>query len=398
VRSSQGVGPGFSPGRAGPKAGSAFLLVLAMVLGAALASAQLPEPALVVVAPEDGAYLSGAATFAVRVDPPGTDVRSVTLYVDGRVICTLERPPFECAWDAGPQVSEHVLRAVAVTADGRRLARSVRTQGTAYVEQVDVDVVHITASVTDGAGQFVRGLPREAFRIAEDKVRQNITYFAAENVPLEITVAVDVSGSMKDAMPQVKVAVKKFLTALRPTDRVTLIGFNDNVFTLARPGVDLATRLKAVDRLAPWGGTALYDVVVQAIDNLGRQPGRRVLVVFTDGEDLNSHIALDVAERRLEASDVVLYPIGQGRAPKVRDLKHILERLAQKSGGRAFFSEVEKLDQVFANILEELSNQYLLGFVSTDPRRDGRWRVLSVDIPGRDYRIRARQGYRVEKR
>ena len=413
--SSQGVGRGFSPGTAGltslrqgyggppklqrrRKARPAFLLVLAMVLGAALTSAQLREPSLVVVSPGDGAYLSGAATFAVRVDPPGTEVKSVTLYVDGRVICTIDRPPYECAWDAGTQVAEHVLRAVAVTADGRRVTGSIRTQGTAYSERVEVDVVHITASVVDGDGRFVRGLPRDAFRIAEDKVRQDITYFASENVPLEIIVAVDVSGSMKDAMPQVKVAVKKFLTALRPADRVTLIGFNDNVFTLARPGVDLAARLKAVDRLAPWGGTALYDVIVQAIDQLGRQPGRRVLLVFTDGEDLNSHIALDVAERRLEASDAVLYPIGQGRAPKVKALKSVLDRLAQKSGGRAFFADLDKIDQVFANILEELSNQYLLGYVPADSRRDGRWRTLSVELPGKDYRIRARQGYRAEKR
>jgi VWFA-related protein len=318
--------------------------------------------------------------------------------VVGRVVCTLERPPFECAWDAGPQVIEHVLRAVAVTADGQRLARSIRTQGTGYVERVDVDVVHVTASVTDADGHFVRGLPRGAFRIAEDKVPQSITYFASENVPLEIIVAVDVSGSMKDAMPQVKAAVKAFLSALRPSDRVTVIGFNDNVFTLARPGVDLATRLKAIDRLAPWGGTALYDVIVQAIEQLGRQAGRRVLVIFTDGEDLNSHIALDAAERTLEGSDAVLYPIGQGRAPKVKELKNILERLARKSGGRAFFADIEKLDQVFANILEELSNQYLLGFVPADARRDGRWRTLSVELPGKDYRIRARQGYRAEKR
>jgi VWFA-related protein len=364
-------------------------MLLGAALGAALLTAYQPEPAVVIVSPPDGGYVSGQSIFAVRVDPPGVDIKSVTLYVDGRLVCTLERPPFECAWDAGPDVVEHVLRAVAATADGRRLAHSIRTQGTGYAERVDVDVVHITASVTDGDGHFVRGLPRDAFRIAEDKVRQNITYFASENVPLEIIVAVDVSGSMKEAMPQVKVAVKQFLTALRPSDRVTLIGFNDNVFTLARP---------AVDRLAPWGGTALYDVIVQAIDQLGRQTGRRVLVMFTDGEDLNSHIALDVAERKLEGSDAVLYPIGQGRAPKVRELKAVLERLARKSGGRAFFSEIDKLDQVFANILEELSNQYLLGFVPADARRDGRWRALSVEIPGKDYRIRARQGYRAEKR
>lgn len=385
--------------RFGSRRPISFLAAAALLLAAAvLVAARQAGPTLVIVTPEDGSYISGPAAFVVRVDPPGTAVASVTLYVDGRVLCTLERPPFECAWDAGPQVSEHTLRAVAVTADGRRLAHSIRTQGTAYAERVDVDVVHITASVTDGDGRFVKTLPKSAFRIAEDKVPQSITYFASENVPLEVIVAVDVSGSMKEAMPQVKEAVKKFLTALRPTDRVTVIGFNDNVFTLARPAADLATRLKAIDRLAPWGGTALYDVIVQALDQLGRQAGRRVLVVFTDGEDLNSHISLEAAERRLEGSDAVLYPIGQGRAPKVKDLKTILERLARKSGGRAFFAEIEKLDQAFAGILEELSNQYLLGFVSTDPRRDGRWRTLSVEVPGKDYRIRARQGYRAEKR
>jgi len=392
----QGPAPGTRLTRVSSRLRLAALLTLG--LGAVLIGAHQPEPAVVIVSPGDGSYISGPASFAVRVDPPGTAITSVTLYVDGRLVCTLERPPFECAWDAGRDVVEHVLRAVAVTAEGRRLVRSIRTQGTGYAERVDVDVVHITASVTDANGRFVRGLPRDAFRIAEDKAPRTITYFASEDVPLEIIVAVDVSGSMRDAMAEVKIAVKKFLTALRPADRVTLLGFNDNVFTLARPGVDLATRLKAVDRLAPWGGTALYDVIVQSLGSLGRQTGRRVLVVFTDGEDLNSHIALDVAERKLEGSDAVLYPVGQGRAPKVKELKTVLERLARKSGGRAFFSEIEKLDQVFANILEELSNQYLLGFVPAETSRDGRWRLLSVEIPGKDYRIRARQGYRAEKR
>jgi Ca-activated chloride channel homolog len=360
--------------------------------------AQQGVPRLAITAPEDGAYVSGPSTFQVRVEAEPSAIREVSLFADGRLICTLERPPWECAWDAGPKVAEHLLRAVAVLTDGRRAARSIRTTGVGYAENVDVDVVHITATVTDGDGHFVRGLPRDAFRVAEDGVGQTITHFASENIPLEIIVAVDVSGSMTEAMPTVKSAVKKFLSALRPSDRVTLIGFNDNVFTLARPGVDLAARLKAVDRLAPWGGTALYDVIVQAIDQLGRQAGRRVLVVFTDGEDLNSHIALEAAERRVEASDVVLYPVGQGRAPKVRDLKNILDRLAHKSGGRAFFTDLDRLDSVFANIVEELSNQYLLGFVPADQSRDGKWRALSVELPGRDFRLRARQGYRLEKR
>jgi VWFA-related protein len=275
------------------------------------------------------------------------------------------------------------------------VARSIRTKGVEYTEKVDVDVVQVTVTVTDNAGRFVRGLTRQDFRLYEDGKSQALTTFFSENVPLELIVAVDVSGSMTDAMPKVKESVKRFLTAIRPTDRVTLLGFNDTVFTLARPTVDLPTRLRAVDRLAPWGGTALYDVIVQAFDLLGRQTGRRALVVFTDGEDLNSRVPIEVAERRLEASDAVLYPIGQGRAPRLASLRTVLERLARKSGGRAFFGDsVDKLDAVFADILEELSNQYLLGYVPRDLTRDGRWRTLRVEVPGKNVRVRARQGYR----
>jgi Ca-activated chloride channel family protein len=168
---------------------------------------------------------------------------------------------------------------------------------------------------------------------------------------------------------------------------------------VARPTADLPARLSAVDRLAPWGGTALYDVIVQAIDQLGRQTGRRALVVFTDGEDLNSRIPIEVAERRLEASDAVLYPLGMGRAPDLRALKDVLERLARKSGGRAFFGDnVDKLDEAFGEIIKELSNQYLLGYVSKDGRRDGRWRAIKVELPGKSVRVRARQGYRTVQR
>ncbi len=369
------------------------------LLGLTVVSAQKPAPSVKFVTPSDGDYASGPITLAVRIEPPDTGVASLSIFADGRLVCTLDLPPFECQWDAGPKVAEHALRAVATLADGRRVAHAIRTRGVAYAESVDVDVVQITATVVDSAGRFAKGLRRQDFRVSEDGVPQDISNFVAENVPLELIVAVDVSGSMTDAMLEVQASVKRFLGALRPSDRVTVLGFNDNIFTVARPTADLATRLAAVDRLAPWGGTALYDVIVQAFEQLGRQTGRRALVVFTDGEDLNSRIPIEVAELRLESSDAMLYPLGMGRAPDLRSLKEVLERLARKSGGRAFFGDkVDKLDDAFAEIIKELSNQYLLGYVSKDSRRDGRWRTIKVEVPGKDLRIRARQGYRTVQR
>jgi VWFA-related protein len=207
-------------------------------------------------------------------------------------------------------------------------------------------------------------------------------------------VAVDMSGSMIDAMPEVRRSVKRFLTALRPQDQVTLMAFNDNLVTLARPSVDLAARLKSVDRLAGWGGTALYDVIVRSMDTLGKKTGRRALVVFSDGEDQSSHIPLATAERRVEASDAVVYTVGQGRGTRVPSLKQILERLAKVSGGRAFFTEsTDKLDDAFSEIIEELANQYLFGYAPPNPARDGTWRRITVKTTDERLKVRVRQGY-----
>jgi VWFA-related protein len=378
-------------------------MLVAAGFGLSLVAAEPPAgqaaaPRLVFTTPVDGAPVAGPTRVSVRLEPADVPFKSARLYADGRLLCTVERAPITCPWDAGARVEHHVLSAVVTLPDGRIIREAIRTTGIPYAENVDVNVIHITALVKDRAGNFVRGLGREAFRVTDRGVRQNISYFPPGEVPLEIIVAVDISGSMAAALPQVKTAVKRFVSALRPKDQQRLIAFNDNPITLAGPTASLEERLRKIDRLAPWGGTALFDVIVQAIDQMGQEGSRRVLVVFTDGEDRDSHIIQATVERRLEMSDAVLYAIGQGRAPNVKELKTVLERLAQKSGGRAFFENLEGLDGVFASILEELSNQYLLGFAPTDEKRDGSWHPLTVEIPGKDYLIRARQGYRAKLR
>ena len=146
-------------------------LLAALALSCLAIAAQAPDIALVFVSPEDGGYVSGPTPIRLRVTPDGAAVGSVSVFADGRLVCTLEQPPFECPWDAGPNVAEHVLRAVAALADGRRVTRTIRTQGVAYTEKVDVDVVQVTATVTDEDGRFVRGLTRQDFRLYEDDMR-----------------------------------------------------------------------------------------------------------------------------------------------------------------------------------------------------------------------------------
>ena len=375
----------------------AWLAALMAIAPAAATRDQAPS--LHLSAPSEDTYVSGATRLVAAIDPPARarDITQVTFFADGRQVCSVAQPPFQCDWDAGERLVEHQIRVVALLASGDRLVDTIRTKGVEYSEAVDVDVVQVTAIVTEG-GRFVRDLQQRDFKVFEDDRPQVITSFAAGNVPLELVTAIDVSSSMRDALPMVKASAKRFLGGLQPADQVTVLGFNDNIITLARRTTDQAVRVRAIDRLAPWGGTALYDVVIKAIDLLGRQAGRRSIVIFSDGDDQSSHVSIDDAIARAEASDATIYAIGQGRAVRASSLQELLRRFSTISGGRAFFTEdVVKLGTVFDEILEDLRNQYVLSDPAPSTQRDGAWHRIRVEVAGGKYHVRARQGYRVTR-
>ena len=143
---------------------------------------------------------------------------------------------------------------------------------------------------------------------------------------------------MQDALPAVKRHATDFLSQLRPSDQVTVLGFNDNIFTLARRATDQAARAKAIERLAPWGGTALYDAIVHSLDLLDGSPdGGRCSCSAT--AKTSRARADGIGRQGSEASDATIYMIGQGRALKATALQHLMRQLAARTGGRAFFSD-----------------------------------------------------------
>jgi len=372
------------------------LLALSVALSAQ-ETQQKPALEVRIVSPEPDTYVSGVTTLRAEILPRmlATRVAQVLFFADGKQVCNILDPlKVECTWDAGAEVRPHVFRVVANLIGGGRIVSSSRTRGLDQVEKVNVEVVQVTAVVSD-RGRFVKGLQQSQFRLFEDGVAQNIGHFSAEGSPLEIVVAIDVSESMTQAMPQLKNSVKKFLSALGPKDQVTVAAFNDNMFTLTRRETSVAQRTRAVDRLSAWGGTALYDVIIRGVQQLSRQPGRRVLVVFSDGDDRTSHSTIHAVEQAVRANDATLFMVALGRGVKEAQLKSGIERLVDLSGGRALFVErSDQLDEPFAEILEELSNQYILGYESTNPKRNGSWREVKLEIPGTGYSVRSRQGYR----
>jgi VWFA-related protein len=350
-----------------------------------------PAPTLRFISPTDETYVSGPVLLKVAIggEAGPTLVEDVTFFADGRQLCVAPATNPQCGWDAGPQLVAHAIRAVARLKSGGRLVANVRTKDVEYVEAVSVDVVLANAVVTEG-GRFVKGLSREDFKVFDDGKERPVTSFQSSEAPLELVLALDVSASMNIALSDVKEAARAFLKALRPQDRVTLVAFNDAMFTLSR-GVPGTEAMPALDKLAAWGGTSLYDVVVRSMQLLSKKAGKHALVIFSDGDDNASQATLQQVRRLASDSDAMLMAVGLGRGSEVDNLKQTLESLAESSGGRVLFAKrSDELVESFGKVVEDLINQYTLGF---EPQRDGRDHQIRVEVPGKGVRVRARRVY-----
>jgi len=371
---------------------TASLRTLALVWIASIASGA-QTPALRIVSPLADAVVSGATRLEATITPPA-DVQVVSFYVNGRLVCTAERAPFACTWDAGGIVRGHHIRVVAALADGRRLVDNRRTKDLGYSERVRADAVLVPVIVSH-RGEFVRGLKKQDFQIVEDGVPQPVASLVSEDAPLDLVLAVDISGSMEHALGEVKASVKQLLSKLRPGDSATLVGFNDTIFVVAEREKDRKTREDAVELLTSWGGTALYDATVRTLDLVSREWGRKGVVIFSDGDDRHSLTPRETAMARVQTSDAMLYTVGFGAGATAPALRNSLESYARSTGGRPFFPRhVKDLDGAFDVIVAELANQYVLSYSSTNLRQDGKWRNIKVQVRKGKYDIRARRGYR----
>jgi Ca-activated chloride channel family protein len=374
------------------------LAIAATTGAAAAAQTPTPSPTLTILTPADGEYVSDRVGIEARVEPAelAGEVTGYVFFANGREVCRVEaggRP--HCVWDAGPIVRAHQLRVVATLAGGARLVATRRTPALDVVERTAVRVVQVPAVVTNRDGGFVRGLSRDAFRLAEDGVPQTIQHFSSEEAPIELVLALDVSQSMDEALPALRQAVGDFVNRLR---RVPRSRWSPSMTRCSPSGsrpITLARRLEILGHLQPFGGTALYDVMLRGFADLSRGSGRRALVVFTDGDDQSSRATRAQVQRAAEARDVALYFVAMGRGQEVDQLLEGMEGLATLSSGRVLrAARSGQLAERFGDVLAELSHQYLIGYAPSNAAADGRWRKIELTSPQRDLRIRARLGYR----
>lgn len=271
-----------------------------------------------------------------------------------------------------------------------------------------VDLVHLGVTVVGKDGQPVSGLRAEDFVIQEEGREQGIAYFTRgldndlETMPLHLGVLFDASGSMDRDAGFAKTAAIKFLRDLNFAVDMTLVSFDTEV-RVSRFGQSDFPRLVERLRGQETGGmTALYDALGVYLDGAFAQDGRKVLLLYTDGGDTRSRMRLGELLDLVRASDVTVYAIGFQTQLRMADrmMERLrLEEIVGLTGGQCYFPDsVDDLDEIYAQIRDELAARYSLGYVSTDPSTDGAWRRVTVTLAGarpelEGARIRARNGY-----
>lgn len=269
-----------------------------------------------------------------------------------------------------------------------------------------VDIVSLSVTVTDASGRYVGGLAREDFEVVEDGVRQDVAFFDRSNMPIALSLLLDTSASMSDRMATAQEAAAGFARRLRPQDLGELIDFDHDVKVLQPFTRDVAALERAIRSTTAGGSTSLYNAIYISLKELAKVRAkseedvrRQAIVVFTDGEDTSSLVSYESVLDLTKRSETAIYTIGLRSTAELASKAYseadfVLRQLAQESGGRPFFpTRIEELAAVYTQIADELASQYVVGYVSKNPKRDGGWRRVAVRVNREGATARTRQGY-----
>ena len=271
------------------------------------------------------------------------------------------------------------------------------------------ELVSLSVVVTDPQQKFVTGLAQGDFSVFEDGVQQDLSFFSATAVPIDLAILLDTSASMTDKIKTVQEAAVGFAASVRPGDRLTVVDIKDGVRVLHPLSEDVAGAHEAIRRTVARGSTSLYNGLYMTLKEIVKQRRnngevrREAIVVLSDGDDTSSLVSYEDVMDEAKRSGVSIYTITLKSEYIVRLAKQNGERtfseadfamksLAQETGGRSFTPmQVTELAGVYDMIAKELASQYALGYTPKNPRSDGKYRrvIVRVSQPGTSTRTRA---------
>jgi len=267
---------------------------------------------------------------------------------------------------------------------------------------VDVKLVSIFVNVTDRNGAIVGGLAREDFAVSEDGRQQQIAVFEKQSeMPLNLMLAIDTSGSVRKDMSEEAAAARRFAHAIvRPQDQMAVMQFATEVRELSPFTNKVAQIDRGLGQLRGDFATAMYDAIYQGSERLGAKDGRKVMVVVSDGDDTAMNTTYAQALEQALRNEVMIYslidvPI-EASAGRDTGGEHALITLAEQTGGKYFYVADGGLDKAFAKVSDDLRTQYLLGYYPHNQEPGRIFHRLQVTVPrasAEDFNVRHKTGY-----
>ncbi len=371
---------------------------LAVWIGISIPAAGLAAHAQKIAFTSPSAEEAAFGPVEVRVETgTGGAISRVEFFLDGKPAGSAEKPPFSVVVDVGQENVEHRFEAVAYSAGGAAVASAmIRTPSIATDLTIGVSLRQLYVTVSGRS----EGLAREDFVIRErGGGRPGIVTFERGDIPFTAALLIDASTSMHGArLAAANEGARTFVRTMRPLDEAKLLLFADRL-VLETPFTSVPAILDlALSGARAGGGTALSDALYFAIERLTSRQGRRVIILLSDGEDIESVLPMSLIRKRLEREPMAIYWVrlrrdeerqgllkrwsiwrdAQGNEREVEGLRLAIE----ESGGR--IEEIDSIDQAaaaLAEILDELRNQYVLGYYSERPSNEA-WRGVSVAIRG----------------
>ena len=268
-----------------------------------------------------------------------------------------------------------------------------------------VDLVTLDVCVKGPDGQLIRTLAPEDFLILEDQVPQSVSFFVpSRKVPLAAVMLIDRSGSMYgQKFEQAKAAATALIRTMNPDDRVGIFTFSESAERVMSLGANFRGAEQAVDNIpAAFGVTGLHEAILIGLGDLARfrenarREYRYALIILSDGDNTSGRLTFDEMLKAVRRSHVIVYAV----TPRLDDRRrrqgpgYVLGQLAHDTGGQAITANgPESLTPIFEEIGLELRYVYRVGYVSTNDRRNGAWRSISIRVTTGDARARSRHGY-----
>jgi Ca-activated chloride channel family protein len=268
-----------------------------------------------------------------------------------------------------------------------------------------IDIVSLNITVVDGTSRYLTDLEQNDFAVFEDGIKQDIIFFTRRPQPIALSLLLDSSASMEDKLQMLQQAAGNFVKRLKPNDLAQIIDFDSRVSIKQTFTSNQSELQTAILQTVAGGSTSLHNAIYVSLKELGKVKAqtdedvrRQALIVFSDGEDTSSLVSFEEVLELAKRSETSIYSIAlrgnDSSSRGFREAEFVMRQLAQETGGRAFFpAKIDDLNGVYAQIADELASQYTLGYTSKNPRSDGAFRRIVVQVARQNATARTKRGY-----